>query len=461
MLFYEDGKKVRYNPYDMKRDPSCGAGTEVEAYKVNDKVVKFYKRNCKKIRMDKKTCNALSKIDTKRILMPETSLLDKKRNIQGYTMEYIEDIGKDSFFKLPKEELKEEIEKLEEDITQLSDNAVEIRDILEKTNTVFHNGVYLIDPGSYSIGKKNDEECIKIYGKNMDHINEYLLRLITERAETHCSDSARVSEAISKLKKEIYSNKIDPITYLKNIPSKNLDELIDKYIKEAEFKCTISGKKLDIESWPRMHCDDRKEIYINKKDGKILYLYKTRKSELKLSKEELEKIEKVSTKRIMTPTDSVNVSRDNYKAYQIKAIPNCIYEASSLNGKVLSREFELLKKDAQALAKEGIYIGQIDADDLLCTKNSLYVRNIEKLEYSKDSFDLEEKNIDSLNRLVTSLITDELYLSTTLRNTCVVLNSIRANGGYIGDTIKEELESSANLNECVKKMVKTRGKNNE
>ena len=104
MLFYEDGKKVRYNPYDMKRDPSCGAGTEVEAYKVNDKVVKFYKRNCKKIRMDKKTCNALSKIDTKRILMPETSLLDKKRNIQGYTMEYIEDIGKDSFFKLPKEE---------------------------------------------------------------------------------------------------------------------------------------------------------------------------------------------------------------------------------------------------------------------------------------------------------------------------------------------------------------------
>ena len=154
MLFYEDGKKIRYNPYNMKRDSLCGSGMESDAYKINDKVVKFYKRYCKKIRMDKKTCNALSQISTKRILMPKTSLLDKKRNIQGYTMEYIEDIGKDSFFKLTKENLKEEIEKLEEDIIQLSDNAVEIRDILEESNTVFHNGVYLIDPGSYSIGKK-------------------------------------------------------------------------------------------------------------------------------------------------------------------------------------------------------------------------------------------------------------------------------------------------------------------
>lgn len=461
MLFYEDGKKVRYNPYNMKRDSLCGSGMESDAYKINDKVVKFYKRYCKKIRMDKKTCNALSKIYTKRILMPKTSLLDKKRNIQGYTMEYIEDIGKDSFFKLTKENLKEEIEKLEEDITQLSDNAVEIRDILEESNTVFHNGVYLIDPGSYSIGKKNDKKCIKIYGKNRDHINEYLIRLIKKRANAYCSDSAKVGEAISKLKKEIYINKIDPMTYLKNIPSENLDELIDKYIREAEFKCTIGGKRLDIESWPRMHCDDKKEIYINKKDGKILYLYKTRKSELKLSKEELEKIEKVSTKRIMTPTDSVSVSRDNYKAYQIKAIPNCFYEAGSLNGKVLSKEFELLKSDALSLAKEGIYIGQIDTDDLLCTENSLYVRNVEKLEYTKNSDNLEAQNIDSLNKLVTSLITNELYLSTTLRNTCFVLNSIKASGGYIGDTIKEELENSANLNECVKKMVKTRGENNE
>ena len=84
MLFYEDGKKIRYNPYNMKRDSLCGSGMESDAYKINDKVVKFYKRYCKKIRMDKKTCNALSQISTKRILMPKTFLKNILMEIHHY-----------------------------------------------------------------------------------------------------------------------------------------------------------------------------------------------------------------------------------------------------------------------------------------------------------------------------------------------------------------------------------------
>lgn len=48
MLFYVDGKKERYNPYNMKKDKKIGEGQEVDAYVVGDQVVKFYKPYCKK-----------------------------------------------------------------------------------------------------------------------------------------------------------------------------------------------------------------------------------------------------------------------------------------------------------------------------------------------------------------------------------------------------------------------------
>ena len=44
MEFIVNGKKVRYNPYNMKKDRLLGDGMEVEAYQVGDKAVKFFKR---------------------------------------------------------------------------------------------------------------------------------------------------------------------------------------------------------------------------------------------------------------------------------------------------------------------------------------------------------------------------------------------------------------------------------
>ena len=51
MLFYVDGKKEKYNPYNMKKDKEIGEGQEVDAYVVGDQVVKFYKPYCKKTRL--------------------------------------------------------------------------------------------------------------------------------------------------------------------------------------------------------------------------------------------------------------------------------------------------------------------------------------------------------------------------------------------------------------------------
>lgn len=78
MLFYVDGKKERYNPYNMKKDKKIGEGQEVDAYVVGDQVVKFYKPYCKKTRLSLNAVERLKKISTSRILLPTASMLDKK-----------------------------------------------------------------------------------------------------------------------------------------------------------------------------------------------------------------------------------------------------------------------------------------------------------------------------------------------------------------------------------------------
>ena len=101
MEFLENGKKVRYNPSNMRRDKKIGSGLEVDVYQIGDKVAKFIKR-CpgKKIFLDKSSIEKMKKIDTKRILLPTIILLDKRHEFRGYKMDYIENLGVDSYVSL-------------------------------------------------------------------------------------------------------------------------------------------------------------------------------------------------------------------------------------------------------------------------------------------------------------------------------------------------------------------------
>ena len=177
MLFYVDGKKERYNPYNMKKDKKIGEGQEVDAYVVGDQVVKFYKPYCKKTRLSLNAIERLKKISTSRILLPTASMLDKKRNLRSYKMDYVENLGEDSFLLLPSEKRKEELKKLKEDVLNLSDNGVILED-LHQLNTVYNNGIYFIDPGSYKFVKDDtptENDKIQCYGINIDRINEFLI----------------------------------------------------------------------------------------------------------------------------------------------------------------------------------------------------------------------------------------------------------------------------------------------
>lgn len=177
MVFYVDGKKERYNPYNMKKDKKIGEGQEVDAYVVGNQVVKFYKPYCKKTRLTSKDVERLRKVSTKRILLPTASMLDKKGNLRGYKMDYIENLGEESFLLLPKEKRKEELKELKDDVLNLSDNGIILED-LHQLNTVYNNGIYFIDPGSYKFVKDDtptENDKIQCYGINIDRINEFLI----------------------------------------------------------------------------------------------------------------------------------------------------------------------------------------------------------------------------------------------------------------------------------------------
>lgn len=236
MVFYENGKKVRYNPCHMKFNSSCGEGDESIAYQVGDEVVKFYREYCHKRRLSKESCDYLKQIDTKRILLPRVSLLDKKHQIRGYKMTYIEKLEENSFYTLDRKDLSKEMSFIHEDVVKLSDYNVYMDD-LTWDNTVFHKGIYLVDPGSFQIVQLEEGSNIRIYGFNLDTVNEYLLYKIIKQCFFRVSqNSIGITRGmIYSIKEDMKEKGMDILTYL--IDGMEYDSIMDLAIhKYNEFK---------------------------------------------------------------------------------------------------------------------------------------------------------------------------------------------------------------------------------
>lgn len=234
MEFYVNGKKERYNPYNMKKDKKLGEGLEAEVYLIDNYTVKFFKKfPGKKIYITKESLEEMKQIGTKRILLPKDGLYDKKHKLRGYRMTYVEDIGQDSYFDLEKDKLKEENSILREDIKLLSDNKVLIED-LYTDNTSYNNGIYLIDPGSYRIDDKVDSN--QAYGINMDLINRYLIfevlrsyHLVKYNERKNYALSYEFSKEINKEYNR--SGKNDVLEFFSDIKEDNLDKFVEKRSK--------------------------------------------------------------------------------------------------------------------------------------------------------------------------------------------------------------------------------------
>ena len=230
MQFFVNGKKVRYNPYNMKKDKKIGSGLEADAYKIDDKAVKFFKvYQAKETLLTERSIEKMRNLHTMRILLPTDALLDKKGRLRGYQMDFIENLGVDSYFNLDKDKLKEEHQLLREDIELLSDNNILIDDLITE-NTSFHNGIYLIDPGSYVIDKSVDSN--QAYGINIDSINQYLISEILRGY--HLVTNNYRNYAFSRKIREEYDNsgKNDVLEFLDNIEEDTLSEFIERRFKK-------------------------------------------------------------------------------------------------------------------------------------------------------------------------------------------------------------------------------------
>ena len=247
MVFYENGKKVRYNPYHMKVDERVDEGLDVVVYKIGNEVVKFYKDYCGKIRLTKEECEYLSLIITQRILLPNVSLLDKKHQIRGYKMTFVEDLGEDSFYTLNREDLKEEMTFVHNDVIHLSNQHVLIEDFNLK-NTVFHKGIYLVDSGSFQIDKSQKKDNhIRIYGINMDVLNEYLLCVILKHCCFNVSKrNVTTKKMLDSICCDINDKNMDVLTYL--MDGMEYDSILDMALhKYNEVKYGNQEKRGEVQ----------------------------------------------------------------------------------------------------------------------------------------------------------------------------------------------------------------------
>ncbi len=458
MIFYEDGKRVRYNPYNMKRDEQIGTGMEIDAYRKNDQVIKFYKDYCSKIRMDKKTCEFLEKIHTKRILLPTKTLLNKHHQMRAYKMLYIEDLGIESFYLLNKEDLVSEMILLHNDIKLLSDYHILIED-LTTDNTIYHNGIYFIDPGSYKKCEDKSLDSNIIYGMNMDVINEYLLSKIFRRCCLYLSNNYHeINFVMELIKQEIRDKELNELTFLiEGMESSCILEFVKNKFVDAKDNVCIDKKQIHLkENCRKIYSDYQVEIYdyLDQQEVKQLYIYKP--SYLKLGLKQIKKISGMHTQRILVPTNTASVFRDNCKGIIIQRKRNHQDHFHSLSGKQISLEFDDLIRDAEQLSQQGIYIGTITKDDMIYDEG-IYINNIEEFEWCDNPEQARKRNINSMNDFVLSLIQDELTnICSPLQKEEIINSILTSTVTYVSNTIYAELYQAKSFKDCAKKLLKTR-----
>ena len=212
-------------------------GQECRVFKYNNDVIKIFKKDYKLEHISKKTIEYLKEIETKRILMPIGFIKDQDNNLIGYKMKYVSGnriVDKDyveNFFR--------ELTIIRGDIETLSDKGVRLLDI-NKSNTIYNGGLYIVDPGNYEIDKNIPNENIKSW--NYNKINMLVDELLFSRKYNPYIFRQIVQFFMKEKQKkgiiynlDILKQYIDPSLKIQNA----IEEFVSEHIKE-----NVEEKKL-------------------------------------------------------------------------------------------------------------------------------------------------------------------------------------------------------------------------
>lgn len=173
MIYLLGNKKIRLNPYNMRSDKCIGNGTTASVYLIDGKAYKLYNPFKDPELITKEKIALYKKIPTKRVILAEEALLNKKRQLRGYVSQYIENLGKDNLSSQSKQRILEELRILKEDFILLGSFGVIVHDAI-LNNTVYNEGAYLIDCGKFQTVDELSDPSEDPIAMNINAFNEYL-----------------------------------------------------------------------------------------------------------------------------------------------------------------------------------------------------------------------------------------------------------------------------------------------
>ena len=148
-------------------------GQEGTVYRFHDEAYKIYHSLCLKARLDKDTCEKLTKIPTKYILMPKELIYNTSKQFIGYSTPFIVPNPYVHIWRLKVSEFIHKIDKVYEDLKLLADNHISVID-LNLDNLCYHDDFYFVDPGSYCI----EPEIVStsyLFSENQTELSRFLV----------------------------------------------------------------------------------------------------------------------------------------------------------------------------------------------------------------------------------------------------------------------------------------------
>ena len=177
MYFYTDTGRIKI-PNNVLLN-KIGSGNETNVYRFKNKVLKIYK--ILKITLPDEECHKnMVSLKTTNIITPEVLCYNRNNIYVANISQYIKPIH-NSILDYTFEEFMLNISLLENDVILLTENNIRLKDIVQISNTVFGQKIYLVDFGLYETNTNFTYE--QLLRNNMYNFKLYVQNLIIYELE--------------------------------------------------------------------------------------------------------------------------------------------------------------------------------------------------------------------------------------------------------------------------------------